>query len=87
MAKATDTITDSEDIVKLAKPGDYYQVRTHHMFSRILNFLFLFVKFMFSKKATKIDKIFTVDLTVCSKCQIVGEDFLKFCGLLRKYEL
>ena len=26
MAKATDTITDSEDIVKLAKPGDYYQV-------------------------------------------------------------
>ena len=64
MAKATDTITDSEDIVKLAKPGDYYQVRTHHMFSRILNFLFLFVKFMFSKKATKIDKIFTVDLTL-----------------------
>ena len=41
MAKATDTITDSEDIVKLAKPGDYYQVRTHHIFSRILNFLFL----------------------------------------------
>ena len=64
MAKATDTITDSEDIVKLAKPGDYYQVRTHHMFSRILNFLFLFVKFMFSKKATKIDKIFTVYLTL-----------------------
>ena len=41
MAKATDTITDSEDIVKLAKPGDYYQVCAHHMFSRILNFLFV----------------------------------------------
>ena len=41
-------------------------------------------KFMFSKKATKIDKIFTVDLTLC---QIDGEDFVNFCGLLRKHEL
>ena len=43
--------------------------------------------FMFSKKATKIDEIFTVDLTLCSKCQIVCEDFINFCGLLRKYKL
>ena len=42
---------------------------------------------MFSKKAKKIEEIITVDLTVCSKCQIVGEDFVKFCGLLRKLEL
>ena len=42
---------------------------------------------MFSKKATKIDKIFTVNLTVCSKCQIYGEDFVKLCGLFRKHEL
>ena len=41
------------------------------------------VKLMFSKKAT----IFTVDLTLCSKCQIDGEDFVNFCGLLKKYEL
>ena len=33
---------------------------------------------MFSKKATKIDEIFTVDLTLCSKCQIDGEDFFSF---------
>ena len=45
------------------------------------------LKFMFSKKATKIDEIFTVDLTLCSKCQIDGEDFINFCGLLRKHEL
>ena len=45
------------------------------------------VKFIFSKKATKIEKIFTVSLTLCSKCQIVGEDFVKFCGLLRKHKL
>ena len=44
-------------------------------------------KFMVSKKATKIDEIFTVDLTICSKCQIVGENFVKFFGLLRKHEL
>jgi hypothetical protein len=47
----------------------------------------MYVKFMFSKKATKFDKIFTVNLTLCSKCQIDGEDFTKFCGLLRIYEL
>ena len=43
------------------------------------------VKFMFSEKAKKIDEIF--DLTLCSKCQIDGEDFIDFCGLLRKHEL
>ena len=42
---------------------------------------------MFSKKATKIDEIFTVDLTLCSKCQIDGEDFVNFFGLLRKRKL
>ena len=42
---------------------------------------------MFSKKATKIDKIFTGDLTFCSKCQTYGDDFVNFCGVLRKQEL
>ena len=45
------------------------------------------VKFMFSKKATKIDKIFAVNLRVCSNRQIDDEDFITFCGLLRKHEL
>ena len=45
------------------------------------------LKFMFSKKATKIDDIFTVDLTLCSKRQIDSKDFINFCGLLRKYKL
>ena len=44
------------------------------------------VKFMFSKKATKINEIFTVDLTFCSERQIDGEDFVNFCGLLRKHK-
>ena len=42
---------------------------------------------MLSKKATKIYKNFTVDLKLCSKCQIDDEDFVNFCGLLRKSEL
>ena len=42
---------------------------------------------MFSKKATKIDEIFTVDLTLTTYRQINGEDFVKFCGLLRKHKL
>ena len=37
----------------------------------------VYIKFMFFKKATKIDKIF--------KSQIDGEDFVNFCGLLRKH--
>ena len=41
------------------------------------------VKFMFSKKATKIDEIFIVYLTVTT----YGEDFVNFCSLLRKHEL
>ena len=45
------------------------------------------LKFMFSKKATKFEKIFTVDLTLCCKCQIDSEDFVSFCGLLRKHEI
>ena len=36
------------------------------------------IKFLFSKKATKINEIFTIDLTLCSKCQIDGEDFVNF---------
>ena len=47
----------------------------------------LLLKFMFSKKATKNFEIFIVDLTLCRKCQIDGEDFVNFCGLLRKHEL
>ena len=42
----------------------------------------LLLKFMFSKNAKKIDEIFTVNLTLCSKCQIDGEDFVKYCGHL-----
>ena len=47
----------------------------------------ILIKFMFSQKASKIDEIFTVDLTLCSKRQIDGEGFVNFRGLLRKYEL
>ena len=47
----------------------------------------MYLKFMFSKKATKIYKIITVDLTFTSYCQLDGEDFVNFCGLLRKREL
>ena len=45
------------------------------------------VKFLFTKKATKIDEIFTVDLTVTTYRQIDGEDFVNFCVLLKKCEL
>ena len=40
------------------------------------------LKFTFSEKATKIDKIFTDNLTVCSNCRINGEDFVNFVAFL-----
>ena len=43
------------------------------------------LKFIFSKKATKIYEIFIVDnLTLCSKRQSDGEDFFNFRGLENK---
>ena len=42
---------------------------------------------MLSKEATKFFEIITVDLTVTTYCQIDGEDFVNFCGLLRKRDL
>ena len=47
---------------------------------------FFLLKFVFSKKATKIDEIFTDNLTLTTWCQIGGEDFVNFCGLLRKHK-
>ena len=38
-------------------------------------------------KATKIEEIFIVNLTLSSKCQIDGEDLVNFCSLLRKDKL
>ena len=57
------------------------------LLERYPNLSLSLIKFMFSKKATKIDKIFTINLTVCSNRQIDVEDFVNFCGLLRKHEL
>ena len=46
------------------------------------------VKFIYSGKATKFCEIFTLLLTtVLTYSQKEGEDFTKFCGLLRMYEL
>ena len=64
-----------------------FTVNFCRFFSNWIIHCYFRLKFMFSKKATKIDEIFTVDLTLCSKCQIDGEDFVNFCGLLRKHEL
>ena len=44
------------------------------------------VKFVFSKKATRVDEIFTVDLTLITEYQVDGEDFFNFCCLFRKHK-
>ena len=49
-------------------------------------FIITSLKFMFSKKATKIDEIFTIYFNLNQR-QIDGEDFVNSCGLLRKHDL
>ena len=55
------------------------------IFMRIINCnlkKIIYIKFVVSKKATKID-----NLTLTTECQIDGEDFVNFCSLLSKHEL
>ena len=59
-----------------------YYIRT--TFS--LSFVFLFLKFIYSKKGQKNWQNLHY-LTLCSICQIDGENFINLCGLLRKHEL
>ena len=40
--------------------------------------IYKLLKFIFAKKATKFDNIFIIDLMLCNKCQIHGEDFRQF---------
>ena len=48
----------------------------------------MYVKFIYSEKANNFCEISTVDLTVTKYIgQIYDGDFVKFCGLLRMYEL
>ena len=61
-------------------PLPLHKVKIERMYGVLL-------KLIFSKKATQIDKIFTVNLTLTIWCQIINEDFVNFCGLLRKHEL
>jgi hypothetical protein len=74
-------------IINVAKPflGIFTKVRSCYHISITSNPAdqkkLLEVKFMFSKKATKIEEIVTVNR------QIDGEDVFNFCGLLRKHEL
>ena len=61
------------------------------MFNDEKNMSGVLIKFIFSKKSTKNCEIFTADFTftylVVLKCQIDGEDFVIFCGLLGKHKL
>ena len=56
-------------------------------FNSDLNFFYVILNFIFFKEVTKIDKIFNYNLTFTTKHQMDCEDFIHFCGLLRKHEL
>ena len=58
-----------------------YSILTGKMMARFV--IYCVLKFIFSKKTTKIDEIFTVDLTLCSKRQSDGEDFSIFVAFLK----
>ena len=48
---------------------------------------FFQIKFIYSEKATKFCEIFPLTFDYSTYSQKLGEDFAKFCGLLRIYEL
>ena len=56
-----------------------------HMIKLSKTEFFLILKIIYSEKVTKFCEIFTFDYSTYS--QKIGEDFAKFCGLLRIYEL
>ena len=67
----------------------HYSSQWSEIFLKAPSYFFtpVLLKFMFSKKATKIDKIFTAYLTYVEYVEIDGVDFVNFCGLLWKHEL
>ena len=76
------TYNENLSLKNFAKKRDKFQVKKKLSDEQYL------LKFLFSKKAAaKIDEIFTDNLTLYSKCQIGGKDFVNFCCLLRKHEL
>ena len=55
---------------------------TEAISSLIARIVLIFIKFIYSEKATQFCKIFTLLLTTVHTVR-EGEDFAKFCGLLR----
>ena len=85
VSKCPDIIANSMNIESLDLQGIVFNL--FNLFNPQEVTILKLVKFMLSKKATKIDEIFTADLTLFSKSQIHDEDFVNFCGLLQKHDL
>ena len=58
-----------------------FSIKVVFSLSRVFDYL----KFIFSEKATNIEKNLHCRFDIV-KCQMDGEDFVNFCGLLRKHE-
>jgi hypothetical protein len=54
---------------------------------RCFALLFFLLKFIYYEKVTKFCENFPLTIVLCSASQKYREDFAKFCGLLRIYEL
>ena len=79
--------TPLEICADIRTSGVQNDVCVRHTYYYLKYVLIFEVKSIFSKKATKIDKIYTIDLTLTTQRQIDGNDFVNFCGLLRKHKL
>ena len=76
----------ARDFVEYAKNANKAYRTNHVAITTGMDFHYQ-VKFMFSKKATKITESSLSNWRLLSKCQIDGEDFVIFCGILRKHKL
>ena len=85
VASLLSTGVDNEIALELDNRIFFFYISAFFQYTNNNNIIII-IKFVFSKKATKFEKIFTVDLTLTTYCQINGEDFINFCGLLGKHE-
>ena len=83
-----DIVGRSQEVPKFAFRSQFLTSKIIRIFLIFFYWAYFLLKFLFSiKNTSKIDEIFTEHLTLCSKCQIDSEDYVIFCGLLRKHEL
>ena len=80
-------VTSFQSFGKNEWPNLYAQPRIQILKVISCIYIHIYLKFIYSEKATKILRNLPLTFDNSTYGQKLGEDFAKFCGLLRIYEL